>query len=119
MGMPDKRCPYLYHSESATEEHVAFDLVDDRKRELGARTLIVPMAVIEGPVAEYCMFMNDLDPGLYYQVQVHVTRAGVPFGASPRRHTFESVEAAQRKAAELVAGARKRYAKRAAAGQKL
>jgi hypothetical protein len=31
----------------------------------------------------------------------------------------ETIDAAQRKAAELVAGARKRYENRAAAGQKL
>ncbi len=117
--MADKRCAYLSHYEIRTEEHVAFDLVDAKGRTLGARTLIVPMSVIEGPIAPYCSFMNDLAPGLYYQATVHVTRDGVPFGASPRRHTFESVEDAQRKATELVAGARKRYAKRAAAGQKL
>lgn len=98
--------------------HTSFGLVDAKGRELGAYTRILPMTVELGPIAEWHGHLR-VAPGLYFEVTVHVTRAGERFGASPRRHLLETREAAQAKADELVAGARKRYAKRAAAGQKL
>lgn len=104
--------------EPVVATHTSFGLVDGKGRELGAYTRILPLTVELGPIAEWHGHMT-LAPGLYFEVTVHVTRAGERFGASPRRHLFETIEAAQRKAAELVAGARKRYEKRAAAGQKL
>ena len=113
------RCTANYADDGAVvSEHTSFGLVDGKGRELGARTLIHALTVGFGPIQDWHGFMT-LEPGLYFSVWVHVTRDAEPYGASPRTHYLGTIEAAQRKAAELVDGARKRYAKRAAAGQKL
>lgn len=117
----EHRCTARYADDDgkpAVSEHTSFGLVDGKGRELGARTLIHALTVELGPIAEWHSAMT-LAPGLYFSVWVHVTRDAQPYGASPRTHYLGTIEAAQRKAAELVAGARKRYEKRAAAGQKL
>jgi hypothetical protein len=115
------RCTARYVDDGTpvVSEHASFGLVDGKGRELGAHTLIHALTVELGPIAEWHCSVTTLAPGLYFEVRVHVTRAAQPYGASPRSHCLGTVDAAQRKAAELVAGARKRYAKRAAAGQKL
>lgn len=112
------RCPFRSGPGPVLFEHTAFGIADDKGRELGAVARIYPITVELGPVREYHSLMT-IAPGLYFEVSVQVTRDEKPFGASPRRHLFESLDAARAKADELVAGARKRYAKRAAAGQKL
>lgn len=118
-GMAEQfRCTARYGLGPVVSTHTPFGLVDAKGRELGAHTRIHPLTVELGPIGD-CHGFLALAPGLYFEVLVHVTRDGKPFGASPRRHLFETLEAAQVKGAELVEGARKRYAKRAAAGAKL
>jgi|SRR5262245_35689516 len=102
--------------DSRTAEHTSFGIVDAKGRELGACVRMQQIAVMPGPI-QWSSY--SIAPGLYFEVQVHVTRDEKPFGASPRRHLFETLEAAQGKAAALVEGARNRYAKRQAAGAKL
>ena len=110
-------CTFTY-GEHAVSEHTAFGIVDAKGRELGAHTRITPITVAFGPVREYFRFMA-LEPGVYFEVDVHTTRDGKPFGASHAQPILTTLDDARREAAARVAGARNRYAKRAAAGQKL
>jgi hypothetical protein len=113
---PRNACSYDY--DNRTETHVSFDgLVDAKGRTLGARVRLTPVTVTAG--FEPPGRCTTEPVGTYVAVYVHVTRDGSTFGALHRDYWESTPAAAQRKADELVAAARARYAKRAAAGAKL
>lgn len=107
--------------DNAISSEVSFGLVDDKGRELGAHTYIVPYTVTagyDGPSTDGG-YMCAAEPGSGFLVNVHVTRNGKRFGASHPSHTCATLEAAQRQVAVLVAAARTRYAKQLAKSGRL